>query len=110
MRVSALLSCGLVMVAVLAACAPKAPAPILPEPVYDKYGNAILSGGDGGACRDGGQSYSSNDARASLPICEGSCGAGYAATANRQQCVPVTRDGGGNDQTGRDPQGNPTRG
>ncbi|WP_146161927.1 hypothetical protein [Pseudogemmobacter blasticus] len=110
MRIRALVSCGLVSVAVLVACAPKAPPPIMPEPVYDKYGNEVLSGGDGGACRDGRQSYGANDARASLPICAGSCGAGYAATANRQQCVPVTRDGGGDQQTGRDPQGSPTRG
>lgn len=88
MRIKVAAALGLVLVA--AACASKAPAPIMPEPVYDKYGNAIV---DTPQCRDGGQSYAENSPYARLPICENTCQPGYTVAADFQQCVPG-RDGG----------------
>lgn len=87
---------------IVASCSAPAPEPIAPEPIYDKYGNQIIGGG-GQQCRDGRQSYSPNDARAGLPICENSCQQGYAVTAARMECVPIQR-GGDNDNNDRDPQ------
>ena len=91
MRVPKSLVFGAVAVVVLAACAPKPPPPVMPEPVYDKYGNAVVSG----QCRDGSQSYATGSAYSNLPICEGSCAAGYTTNAAFNQCVPVDR---GDDQ------------
>ncbi|MCB6179708.1 hypothetical protein LHP98_16425 [Rhodobacter sp. Har01] len=96
MRISAYLALGVVTAAVLAACAPKAPPPIMPEPVYDKYGNAIVTG----QCRDGRQTYARDSAYNNLPICEDSCEPGYTTTAAYDQCVPIER---GDDQP-RNPQ------
>ncbi len=97
------------------ACAPPAPEPILPEPVFDKYGNEIISGG-GQVCRDGsdqGQSTRSPTHVASpnrpggLPICDGSCPGGQVRSQDRMYCVP-TGDGG--DDSDRPNQGgNQTR-
>lgn len=75
------LAVGVLGATLLAACAPKAPPPIAPEPIYDKYGNAIYT--------EGGQN---------------GCEAGYVAGA-QGICVPYDRqDGGGNNQ----PTGQPT--
>ena len=90
-------ACGIAAILVLASCASK-PEPIKPEPIFDKYGNSV-----GDVCRDGRQSYSPNDPRSRLPICEDSCEEGYTPGANYEICVPITqRQGGdGGNQTGR---------
>jgi hypothetical protein len=74
------LAVGVLGATLLAACAPKAPPPIAPEPIYDKYGNAIYT--------EGGQN--------------GGCEAGYYPGANNV-CVPYDRQNGGepNQPTGR---------
>ena len=89
---------GLLSVTVLlAACAPK-PDPIMPEPVYDKYGAAIITEQ---SCRPAQQSINANYPER-LPLCE--CDPGQelstqSIAAGRPQCGPI-RDEGGND----DPQ------
>lgn len=91
-------------VALLFGCAKTVPEPIAPEPIYDKYGNEILGGG-GGQCRDGGRldSYVGVAAYAAAPICANTCAQGYTTTRDGMQCVPINRDGGDSDNTGRQP-------
>lgn len=73
---------------VLSACSQ--PEPVQPQPVYDKYGNAI-----GGECRPADQPVSPNYP-SYLPVCETSCPPGQQSTASTAAgqliCVPIPRD------------------
>ena len=91
MRKTSIFSLGIVAAVLLASCAPK-PEPILPEPVYDKYGNAVIE-----ECRPSSQPVSPNYPER-LPICQETCAPGTMpnpnATAARTlpQCVPIPPD------------------
>lgn len=96
MRPIFLFMAGLSVSMVVASCAPK-PAPIMPEPVYDKYGNAVM---ETQVCRVRGETVDTNSTLARLPICEDSCGPGeqlnptisIAAQQRNPQCTPIPQD------------------
>ena len=87
---------------IVAACAPK-PAPIMPEPVYDKFGNSIIV--DLPTCRLQEDKYEQNSITSRLPVCEDSCGPGeqlnrsisVAALRQNPQCVAIPQDNTGSD-------------
>jgi hypothetical protein len=79
----------------LASCAPK-PAPIEPEPLYDKYGSVIVTN----ECRPSSQPISPNYPER-LPICAEECAPGTMrnpqfttteAVTRIPQCVPIPDD------------------
>jgi hypothetical protein len=78
---------------VLASCAPK-PQPIMPEPVYDKYGAVITTN----ECRPSDMPISPNYPER-LPVCEQECppgtqrGVNTVAAAGIPQCVPIPNEG-----------------
>lgn len=87
-------------IALVASCSRPAPAPIMPEPVYDKYG-AISEA----ACRPAAQPVSTYYP-ANLPTCESFCGQGQVPNYNGNpasvtqvpMCVPIgDKQPGGND-------------
>jgi hypothetical protein len=81
---------------ILASCAPK-PEPIMPEPVYDKYGTIVVN-----ECRPSTVPVSPNYPER-LPICEEECPPGTMQNPNANasptlpQCIPINEgsDGGG---------------
>jgi hypothetical protein len=97
MRREFLFVSAVVGIVVLQACAPK-PEPILPEPIFDKYGEAV---GTDLVCRPQRQPVSPNYPER-LPICEQQCPPGtmlnpqlsVAAAARNPECVriPDTND------------------
>lgn len=104
----------------LAGCAPApAPQPIMPEPIYDKFGYAEVGGPvciPSGQTQTPGTTYNPN-----LPTCESRCPPGTqldgrqssATHANsvRPLCVPIPRDSSTDRQPNpQRPNTNPTRG
>lgn len=101
----------------LVGCAAPAPEPIMPEPVYDKFGNAEYSGQ---VCVPAGQTRLTA-AQQQLPTCESRCAPGTQldgrqsaathAVSREPICVPIrTNQGSGDRQSqpsdpGRDPTG-----
>jgi hypothetical protein len=99
-RLNALAACGIL---VLAACAQPEPEPVTPEPIFDKYGNAVSE------CRPADQPVSTAYP-AYLPICAPECPPGQqpGTTAAGQPlvCVPIRREDNGDQPTGgRQPTG-----
>lgn len=88
----------------LVSCAPK-PAPLEPEPLFDKYGEVIVTN----ECRPSSQPISPNYPDR-LPVCEERCPPGtqpgppnaVAAAPERLQCVPIPDDDDDN-QRGQNP-------
>jgi hypothetical protein len=99
-----LLPAALVGASLLAACAPK-PAPVMPEPVFDKFGNPEMVCLSDAMRRDPNNTFPTT-----LPRCEDLCEEGTrpaAATVAGQmpQCIPIPRDDdGGDDGRQPDPQ------
>jgi hypothetical protein len=87
---------GIASLVVLGACAapPPPPAPILAEPVYDKYGNPVPE------CRPADRPVSTQYPQR-LPICEQECEDGLVAVTGAQGriCVPRGPDDGPNGRT-----------
>ncbi|MDF2140283.1 hypothetical protein [Paenirhodobacter sp. CAU 1674] len=100
------LALGLGTLGIVAACAAPAPTPIMPEPIYDKYGDVVTAG-----CRPRDTAISAQYP-GTLPICEELCGPGQTAAASdvagQYTCVPIREPNEGRDSGDTDQQ--PTRG
>jgi hypothetical protein len=99
LRTKAIAACILGLA--LASCAPK-PEPIVPEVIYDKYGEAIVN-----ECRPSTIPVSPNYPER-LPICDERCPPGTMPNPNATvaaptlpQCVPIPDDDDDNPQRGQ---------
>lgn len=92
-HLNAFAGCGLL---VLAACAQPEPVRVVaPEPVFDKYGNAVSE------CRPADQPVSATFP-STLPVCQPECPPGQTvAGAAPTYCVPIPGREGGDDPSGR---------
>jgi len=95
-RIAAIVSVSAIA---LGACTPRSsgPDPVTPEPVYDKYGNAVATA----SCREAGAATTSANQR--LPECAPpvtECGPNERAGTNAKgetECVPARRQRDEND-------------
>jgi hypothetical protein len=96
---------ALCSVVVLAACAPK-PAPVVPEPIYDKFGNLEDVCVSDDQLRD--PTY--QPPLRPLPRCEDRCEEGeqptFTVAGQWPVCVRRPTDDGGDNDTGRQPDPN----
>ena len=93
------LASSLSVTLVLAACAPQ-PEPIVPEPIYDKFGRLEA------VCVSDAEIRDPNNTLPRLPRCEDRCDPGerptFTVAGQWPICTPIPRDDGNDPQ--RDPQ------